>query len=493
MKIPESAEQALRLLVEPDTLTLAEPPVVQHDPIHWTKPDSYAERLKQARFKTGLHCAIAWGHGQIDRHPVIVAASDLRFMMGSIGLAEAAALSDCFHAAAREKRPVIWLARGSGGRIQEGTFFLAAIAKVLAARNLLADSGTPLISVMADPLMAGSTICATQGDILIGLEGASMGFAGPKTVQQYDPNPQPEDFQTAEYSLATGQIDTVVAAKDLRSTLCHLVSLLATPQGRGAAAPDAAAAVADEPDPWRLVERARSDDKPSTRDIITQAFDAFFELQGDRVSSNDPAIVAGLARIAGQPVVLIGHDAMRTPEEKVRHNFAVPHPAGHRKALRIVRLAERLHLPIITLIDTPGACPDIRSESEGQAGIMGQLLCELLAAKVPTVSVTLGQGNSGGAMVLATADRVLMTDSSYYTGVSPEAAAAIMWKDPAMTAEAAAALHLTPSDLLRSGLIDVVVPSGNFSQSAGATLRSAIAASVAGNAAASSKRIRLPD
>jgi acyl-CoA carboxylase subunit beta len=492
MKIPESAEQALRLLVDPDTLTLAKPPVVQDDPIRWTKPDAYAERLKQVRFKTGLHCAIAWGRAQIDRHSVIVAASDLRFMMGSIGLAEAAALSDCFHAGARERRPVIWLARGSGGRIQEGTFFLAAMAKVLAARNVLAESNMPLISLMADPLAAGSTICATQGDVLIGLEGASMGFAGPKVVQQYDPNSPPENFQTAEYALSTGQIDAVVAAADLRSTLCHLASLLATPQGQGTASSDVAVA-ADEPDPWRLVERARSDDKLSTRDVLAQVFDAFFELRGDRVSGDDPAIVAGLARIAGRPVAVIGHDAMRTPEEKVRHNFAVPHPAGHRKALRVVRLAERLHLPIITLIDTPGACPDIRSESEGQAGIMGQLLCELLAAKVPTVSVILGQGNSGGAMVLATADRVLMTDSSYYTGVSPEAAAAILWKDPAMTAEAAVALHLTPSDMLRSGLADAIVPSGALPQGFGATLRCAIAVNLAGLAADRAKRIRLSD
>jgi acetyl-CoA carboxylase carboxyl transferase subunit beta len=493
MKFPESALDILDMLADPNTLTLAEPPAVQDDPLHWISPAPYLDALVKNRRKTGLSCGIAWGKARMHSQPVILAASDWRFIGASIGTAEAAALSQCFAAAVRDRLPVIWIARGGGLRLQQGAYGLAAVARVLGARNVLAESGVPLISVAADPVFAGCTICAMQGDVVLALEGSRIGFAGAKVIEMFEKGPPPEGFQTAAYALATGQVDAVVPADDLRSTLVALLQTLALPQPARAPVSPAGANHADstQPDAWQLVLRARSDDRASSHEVIGATFDSFFELRGDRTTSDDPAIVAGLARIAGRPVILIAHAAARTPEDKIRHNFAMAHPAGHRKALRLVRLAERLRLPIVTLVDTPGTCPDVRSESEGQAGIMGQLLCEMLAATVPTVSVILGQGNSGGAMVLATADHVLMTSSSYYTVISPEGAAAVLWENPEKAADAAAALHLAPTDLLHSGLIDSVVPFDASAQGLGANLRSAIAARLSDTSPGS--RIRLRD
>ncbi len=527
MKFPEAATDILDMLADPNSLIPAEPPVVGEDPLGWTSPVPYTQTLAMARRKTGLSCALAWGRARLQGHAVILAASDWQFIGASIGIAEAAAFSQCVEAAVRERLPVIWIARGGGLRIQQGTYGLAAVAKVLAVRNVLAENGIPLISVAADPLFAGCTICAMQGDVVLAIEGARIGFAGAKVVEMFEKGPAPADFQTATYALATGQVDAVVSLDDLRPTLETLLQTLAAPQAAAAptpatsaqggskhglssgatgslsagalflkrsvcaAASDAASSVSTPPDAWQLVQRTRSDDRPSTDEIIAAAFDSFFELRGDRVNADDPAIVVGLARLAGRPVVLIAHAAARTAEEKIRHNFAMAHPAGHRKALRLVRLAERLRLPIVTLVDTPGTCPDVRAETEGQAGIMGQLLCELLAAKVPTVSVILGQGNSGGAMVLATADRVLMTDSSYYAAISPEGAAAVLWKDPEKAAEAAEALRLAPVQLREAGLIDGVIPFSSSSESMGAIVRLAIAEGLAGTV--SSGRVRLRD
>lgn len=209
--------------------------------------------------------------------------------------------------------------------------------------------------------------------------------------------------------------------------------------------------------PWQRCQLARHGERPYTLDYIHGIMTDFSELHGDRSFADDPAIVSGFALFEGEPVAVIGHQKGRTTTEKVRRNFGMPRPEGYRKALRVMRLAERFGRPVITLIDTPGAYPGIDAEERGQAEAIATNLLEMAALRTPIVVVVAGEGGSGGALALGVGDRVLMLEHAIYSVISPEGCAAILWKDQARAQDAAQALKLTAPDLKRLGLIDEVV------------------------------------
>lgn len=208
---------------------------------------------------------------------------------------------------------------------------------------------------------------------------------------------------------------------------------------------------------WQTVQVARHPMRPYTLDYIGDVFDDFIELHGDRLFGDDPAIVGGPAIIDGRKVVVIGHQKGRTTKDKLRCNFGMPHPEGYRKALRLMRLAERFSRPVITLIDTAGAYPGIGAEQRGQAGAIATNLMAMSLLKVPIVSVIIGEGGSGGAIALAVSDRVFMFEFSTYSVISPEGCAAILWKDGAKSEVAAGALKPRAADLLKLGVIDGII------------------------------------
>ena len=209
---------------------------------------------------------------------------------------------------------------------------------------------------------------------------------------------------------------------------------------------------------WQVVQLARHPRRPHTRDFCRLLFEDFLELHGDRLYGDDPAIVGGLARFAGRSVVVVGHQKGRETREKLARNFGMPHPEGYRKALRLMRLAEKFGKPVITLIDTPGAYPGIGAEERGQAEAIARNLRAMAALRVPIVAVVTGEGGSGGAMAIGVGDRILMLEYAVYSVISPEGCAAILWGDAARAPEAAEILKLTARDLLRLGVIDAVVP-----------------------------------
>ena len=474
MKIHNSATNAMDWLADEGTLVRNEPAQTADDPLAWKQPHDYSQLLRQARERTGLACGMAWGTARISGLDVVLVASDLDFMMGSIGQAESATLELCFEQARRRKWPVVWLARGSGLRMHEGPCAMTGLRRVLAARNDLASAGLPLVTLGADPLLGGAAMAALQADVVLGIEGARIGHAGVRVVEQHVQGAVPADFQTAAYALANGQLDAVVTPEDLPAMLGSLLRCLAArthlapptplpPRADRSSASDPGAAASA----WELVQQVGSDDRPTTRQTIATLFDDLVELRGDRIEHDDPAIAGGLGRIASrgvasQGVIIIAHDRMRSAYEKARHNFAMPHPAGIRKAIRLVRLAERLSLPIVTLIDSPGACPDVLSERQGMAGVLGQLACELLAASVPSVAVILGEACSSGASAMSACRRVIMSSSSWLGIIHPIGAAAILWKDPAKADQAATSLRLTPADCLHHGLVHAIADPANL-------------------------------
>lgn len=210
--------------------------------------------------------------------------------------------------------------------------------------------------------------------------------------------------------------------------------------------------------PWQVVLVARHPRRPHTYDYIEALFEGFAEVRGDRRFADDPAIVAGFARFRGRPVCVIGHQKGKDTKAKIHHNFGMPRPEGYRKALRVMRLAEKFGMPILTFIDTPGAYPGLDAEERGQAEAIAFNLQEMARLRTPVLVTVTGEGGSGGALALGVGDRVNMLENSIYSVISPEGCAAILWKDAARAEEAASALKLTAQDLKRLGLIDTVIP-----------------------------------
>ncbi|MDD5347380.1 MAG: acetyl-CoA carboxylase carboxyltransferase subunit alpha [Candidatus Omnitrophica bacterium] len=210
--------------------------------------------------------------------------------------------------------------------------------------------------------------------------------------------------------------------------------------------------------PWQKVQLARHPQRPYTLDYVASMMTDFVELHGDRLFSDDKALVGGLARIDDRKVVIIGHQKGRDYKEKIKRNFGMAHPEGYRKALRLMRLAADFGLPVVIFIDTAGAYCDTASEERGQAQAIALNLREMIAIPAPMVAVIIGEGGSGGALGIGIADRVCVLENAYYSVISPEGCAAILWKDSTKAPEAAEALKLTAQDLLKMGLIDQIVP-----------------------------------
>lgn len=235
--------------------------------------------------------------------------------------------------------------------------------------------------------------------------------------------------------------------------------------------------------PWQRVQISRHLNRPYTLDYVKHAFDDFTELHGDRHIGDDNAMPAGFATIGGRRVVLVGHQKGRDTKENLLRNFGSAHPEGYRKALRLMRLAEKFGLPIVTLIDTPGAFPGIGAEERNIAEAIAFNLREMMLLKTPVVAIVIGEGGSGGALGIGIADRVLMMENAYYSVISPEGCAAILWKHREHAPEAAQALKLSAPDLLRLGVIDQVIPeplggAHNDHEAAAASLKSAILAAL---------------
>jgi acetyl-CoA carboxylase carboxyl transferase subunit alpha len=231
---------------------------------------------------------------------------------------------------------------------------------------------------------------------------------------------------------------------------------------------------------WDRVRLARDPQRPYTLDYVKLAFTDFVELHGDRLFADDAAIVGGLASLHGQTVMVIGHQKGRDTKENVLRRFGMARPEGYRKALRLMRQADKFGIPIVTLIDIPGADPSLAAEERGQAFAIAENLLAMTQLRVPFVSVIIGEGGSGGALALGVADRVLMLENAIYSVASPEAAASILWKDGARGAEAAEAMKITAPDLLRFGIIDAIVaePVGGAQTDHAAAARALLAALV---------------
>jgi acetyl-CoA carboxylase carboxyl transferase subunit alpha len=208
---------------------------------------------------------------------------------------------------------------------------------------------------------------------------------------------------------------------------------------------------------WKIVELSRNENRPKAIDYILNIFDDFIELSGDRLSSDDKAITAGLGKLNGRTVAIIGHNKGKDIKERIEYNFGMPNPSGYRKSQRIMKLADKFNFPVITFIDTPGANPAIEAEDNGQASAIANSIELMFQLKVPIIVVLIGEGGSGGALALAIGNYIMMLENATYSVISPEGCAAILWKDQSATKQAAAMLKLTARDMLNFHVIDKII------------------------------------
>ncbi|WP_438486771.1 acetyl-CoA carboxylase, carboxyltransferase subunit beta [Streptomyces sp. S186] len=459
-----TAPERIAQLFDEGSTELLALPVWSGDPLRFTDTKPYAERLEAARTATGLDEAVVLARGTLGAHPVLAAVMDFRFLGGSLGTAVGELITLAAERALSERVPLLIVTASGGARMQEGALSLMQMAKTAQALGDLDRAGILTVSLITDPTYGGvAASFATLCDVIVAEPGARMGFAGPRVIAQTIRQELPEGFQTAEHLLEHGLVDTIRPRAELRETLTRLLAA-----GSRRIRPDGSPPPAEYSlirDPGRLpdadvrdtVRRARHLGRPTTLDYIGRLCTGFEELHGDRIGGECPSIVGGPACLDGVPVMVIGTQKGHTVKELRERNFGMATPAGYRKSARLLRMAGKLGLPVITFVDTPGAYPGVEAEEQGQAVVIAENIRLMATLPVPVITLVSGEGGSGGALALAVADRVLVCSHSIYSVISPEGCAAILWNDPAMAPEAAEALRIDAGALLRLGIADAVV------------------------------------
>jgi acyl-CoA carboxylase subunit beta len=455
-----SARERLSLIADEGSFREVNQRLSGGDPLTFADRVPYLDRLNQAREKTGIDEAVITGTARINGLPCVLAISEFGFLGGSMGSAVGEKVALAMELAVGKELPFVSVAASGGARMQEGMLSLVQMAKTAAAAMRLKKSAVPFISVLTDPTTGGVYASyASQGDVLIAESGALVGFAGPRVIEQLTGHAIPPKAQTAELLYEQGQIDAVVERPKLRGLLAMLIQILHRPWDikhrgdvelyRPTPTPPASA--------WQAVELARHEQRPTASDYIRRMMPLFVELHGDRLYGDDPAVIAGVGDLGGITCVVIAQERGHGDDVEQRRGGRM-RPEGYRKAERMMRIATDLNLPLITLIDTPGASLDFDSEARGLAPAISNCLARMSVSPIPVVAAVIGEGGSGGALALGLADRILMQENAIYSVIAPEGAAAILYHDAQKARDVADALKLSAADASVLGVVDTLVP-----------------------------------
>ena len=453
------AYERIRMTVDEDSFEEWEKDMEFVNPLEFK---GYEEKVKSLKEKTGLSEAVVTGKASIEGNPAVIAVCDGRFLMASMGQVVGEKITRAVERATKEQLPVIIFACSGGARMQEGIVSLMQMAKTAAALKQHSDAGLLYVSVLTDPTTGGVTASfAMLGDVILAEPKALIGFAGPRVIEQTIGEKLPKGFQRSEFLLEHGFIDRIVERKEMRTVLGNILQMHHTAQNPVIQKPvqtvEKERQSVQEKDAWERVTISRKNDRPVGQDYIRILFSDFLEFHGDRCYGDDTAIIGGIARFAGIPVTVIAQAKGKSTKENVAHHFGMPSPEGYRKALRLMKQAEKFKRPILLFVDTPGAFCGIEAEERGQGEAIARNLFEMSSMKVPILSVVIGEGGSGGALALAVADEVWMLENAIYSVLSPEGFASILWKDSKRASEAAAVMKLTAADLKKLGVIEAVI------------------------------------
>ena len=404
------------------------------------------------------------GKARIDGQDVVIGVCDGRFMMASMGWAVGEKIARAVERATKERLPVILFACSGGARMQEGIVSLMQMAKTSAALKKHSDAGLLYISVLTNPTTGGVTASfGMLGDITLAEPKALIGFAGPRVIEQTIGQKLPEGFQKSEFLLEHGFIDRIVEREEMKDVLSSILSMHQTGTGVESWKQEVCRETEEEKrapykglTSWERVQISRKKERPVGSDYIRTMFTDFIEFHGDRYFKDDKAIVGGIAKFHGIPVTVIAQEKGTSTKDNILHNFGMPSPDGYRKALRLMKQAEKFHRPVICFVDTPGAFCGLEAEERGQGEAIARNIYEMSGLKTPVISIVIGEGGSGGALAMATADEVWMLENSIYSILSPEGFASILWKDSTKAAQAAKVMRLTAADLKEMGIVEKV-------------------------------------
>lgn len=458
----------IRMVADPESFEEWFADIEEKNPLNFP---GYEEKLKEVQEKTGQKEGMTIGRAAINGIPVVLGICDSRFLMGSMGHVYGEKITAAVERATKERLPVILFCCSGGARMQEGIMSLMQMEKTSMALKRHSDAGLLYIPVLTDPTTGGVTASfAMLGDVILAEPGALIGFAGPRVIEKTIGEKLPAGFQSSEFQLEHGFVDAIVERKNLKKTLTQLLKLYTQVKGYADFAPsDADTAEPEEVareqamkslplSAWDKVKAARSVDRPSTTDYMDLIFDDFFELHGDRLFKDDHAVIGGVAYLDGQPVTVIGIQKGKNFDECAYRNYGMCSPEGYRKALRLMKLAEKFGMPIVTFVNTSGAYPGKEAEENGQGEAIARNLYEMSALKTPIVSLMIGEGGSGGALGLAVGNEVWMMENATYSILSPEGFSSILWKSSERVEEAAGVMKLTAADLKELGIIEKIIP-----------------------------------
>lgn len=434
--------------------------------------EGYEDKLEEAREKTGLEEAVTVGQCRVFGEEIVLGICDSRFMMASMGHTVGERIAAAVERAIEKRLPVFLFCCSGGARMQEGIISLMQMAKTAAAIRKLGEAGLFYCTVLTDPTMGGVTASfAMLGDVIMAEPGALIGFAGPRVIRQTIGQELPEGFQTAEFLVEHGVIDGIVKRKNLKKTIYFLVKAHQSREGEYAAfTPDREFQFninevvrehiwkSGRENAWEKVRAARRVDRPSACEYMEFIFDYFVEAHGDRCFGDDPAMIGGIGFLDGQPVTVIAEHKGKEIRECQRRNYGMPRPEGYRKALRLMKQAEKFHRPIVSFINTSGAFCGIEAEERGQGEAIARNLLEMSALKVPVLCIFIGEGGSGGALATAVGNEVWMLENATYSILSPEGFASILWKDSSKAREASEIMRITAQDLKQLNVIEKILP-----------------------------------
>ncbi len=434
--------------------------------------EGYEDKLAEARERTGLDEAVSVGQCKVFGEDIVLGICDSRFLMASMGHTVGEKITAAIERAIEKRLPVFLFCCSGGARMQEGIISLMQMAKTSAAIQKLGEAGLLYCTVLTDPTTGGVTASfAMLGDVIMAEPGALIGFAGPRVIKQTIGQELPEGFQTAEFLVEHGIIDGIVQRENLKKTIYFLIKAHQCKAGEyadftpGKEFHFVLSEIMKEQewtvrpkDAWEKVKAVRRVERASACDYMGHIFDYFVEAHGDRSFRDDPAIIGGIGFLDGQPVTVIAEHKGKDIRECQERNYGMPMPEGYRKALRLMKQAEKFNRPIVSFINTSGAFCGIEAEERGQGEAIARNLREMSALKVPVLCIFIGEGGSGGALATAVGNEVWMLENATYSILSPEGFASILWKDSSRAKEASEVMHITAQDLYRLHVIEKIIP-----------------------------------
>lgn len=454
-------KKRIRLIADKDSFIEFDYKGNSGDPL---KFQGYEDKIHKARRITNTYDAIVIGTAKIKGMPCVLGILDSRFIMGSMGTIVGEIIKNAATVACDQKLPFIIYTASGGARLQEGVFSLMQMTKTVAAFEMMNQNNILSIVVMTNPTTGGvSASFASLGDITLAEPNAIIGFAGKKVIKNTIKEDLPEGFQTSEFLFEHGHIDAIVKRTDQRDYLAKVLKFACENVNINKETNldkyrKKLTRRIKNVDLIRTLELVRKEKRPTSLDYIEGLVENFVEIRGDKIYKDDRAMIAGLGTFKGQSVVVIGHQRGRNLEENLKNNFGMPHPSGFHKAIRAIKLANKMKAPIITFVDTKGADPSANSEATNQSYAIAKCIETMISASVPIISIIIGEGGSGGALALASANVILMLENSIFSVISPEGAATILWKDATKVENAMAALKITSWDLLKFGIVDEIIP-----------------------------------